>query len=677
MVEPDSPKLKTLRPFAVGLAVLGVFPLAAVIKWAPLVSWLPRAGVEWAISGVLFALVCLALSRWAGDAIDRMMSTAHRLLMSLPGDEFAAWMAFVVLVGSIGVALFCYGGQPAGGDDLTQLFQARILASGHFAARADAPPEFFSGLQTAVTDGRWYSQFPIGGAAALSLGALIGAAWLINPILAAWTAASTYRFAARVTDELTARIATVMFAASPFVLLMSGSQMNHVGALAFTMWGLASLAHWTQSSDERETRWAAFRVGFAFAAAATFRPYDAVVMAAVVGIFQLIVTADDPGRRRSFAWQLAGGALPIALLLYANAATTGDPLLFAYDALNAAGHRPGFHRDPMGIDFTPLIGLHHASLYVLLLNWSLLSGPLPAVVLLVVSLWLIRPVTRWHVVMAALIAATIVAYGAYWAESLFVGPRFLYGVVPLLLIVIAALPSALLARAPGPFASRSARLLLPLMLLFAWLLPPGIAQYQGAWQLLGQARARSLSYREPVDAVLRATDVSNALVFLPDNWHSQLTARLRAIGAPALQAESMVRELDACVLDGALDNEDRIPGPPGRNRVARVARLALFAGQAVVRPVPDESRMLAFIPRRMLSAECTEKMRQESDALAFDAFLPRMRFDRDGRLTGDVIYARDLGLRNQLLIGRFGDRTWYRFRYNGGAAELVPYSPDR
>jgi hypothetical protein len=247
----------------------------------------------------------------------------------------------------------------------------------------------------------------------------------------------------------------------------------------------------------------------------------------------------------------------------------------------------------------------------------------------------------------------------------------------LLLIVVAGLPRAMIARARTPMMARAARFAFPLMLVAAWVIPARAATYQGAWNIIEEVRDRSIANRTDIPTVVRAAGIENALVFVPDHWHGQIAARLRAIGAPSLQAESMLREFDACVLDMALDAEDRIPGPPGRIRVARVARQGLFAGQSIIPPGTDGSRVLAFIPKRTLSVGCTEKWQNERNAIAFDALLPRMRFDRDGRLTGNVIYARDLGLRNQMLIGRFGDRAWYRYQSNQGAAELVPYSPYR
>src|SRR3954467_5216507 len=277
-----------LRLAAALLALLGVFPLAAVIKWAPVVKWLPTAGREWAISVVVVALVCFALARYAGDRIDLMLDRARATVLAPTPRDFAIYAGLFTFFAALFLAWFCFGGQPTGGDEMAQRFQARLLIAGRLWGVTEQPYEFFSGIQTVNIDGRWFAQFPIGGPLLLAAGVLVGMAWIVNPILAGWTAASVYRFGAKTTNETTARLATILFATSPFVLLMSGSQMNHPGALAFLMYALVGLADWTQATDKRALRSAALRIGFGFAASAAVRPYEAAVFAVVVGVFQLI-----------------------------------------------------------------------------------------------------------------------------------------------------------------------------------------------------------------------------------------------------------------------------------------------------------------------------------------------------------------------------------------------------
>jgi hypothetical protein len=667
-----------LRLTAVLLAGLGIFPLAAVIKWAPVVQWLPSAGKEWAISVVVVAVLCLALARYAGHWVDWVLLRVRAAVLAPTPRDFAISAALFTFFAALFVAWFCFGGQPAVGDEMAQRFQARLLVAGRLWGVAEQPFEFFSGIQTANVEGRWFAQFPIGGPLLLATGTLLGMPWIVNPVLGGWTAASLYRFASRTTDETTARLATILFASSPFVLLMSGSQMNHPGALAFLMFGLAALAEWTHANDARALKWAAVRIGFGFAASATIRPYEAAVFSVVVGVFQLIHARRSAPHLRSLAWQIAGGALPLAFLLYVNAQQTGHPLLFGYDALNGVSHRPGFHQDPSGVDFTPVQGVHHVSSYLLLLNASLLGGPIPSVVLIVAALALMPRATRWDYLQAALMVALLVAYACYWAESFFVGPRFLYAGVPFFAMAVATLPRSLAARARSLAAARAARVLIPATLTFAWLLPPHVARFQGVWsQLVGERRSLETQTVD-LDGAAREQGLDDALVIVHEAWHGRLTARLRALGTPALRAESFLRVYDACALHTALDNEDRIGGPPDPKRVQRVALRGLMYGEAKVIEANGGWSTLAFA--RPLHPYCaTELEVDRPGSVPLDRFLANARFDRNGRLAGRVVYARDFGAANQKLLARFAERTWYRYRPRSGPEDggplFVPYRP--
>jgi hypothetical protein len=677
MIEIESRSPIPLRLVAALLALLGVFPLAAVIKWAPVVQWLPEAAGEWAISIVVVALLCLALARSAGDRVDVLLSRARNAVLAPAPRDFAIYAGLFTFFGALFVAWFCFRGQPTGGDEMAQLFQARLLAAGRLWGVAEQPYQFFSGIQTASIGGRWFAQFPIGWPLLLAPSVLLGMPWIVNPLLAGWTAASLYRFASKIGDDATARLATILFATSPFVLLMSGSQMNHPAALAFLMYALVGLADWLAESDPRGRRSAAIRIGFGFAASATIRPYEATLFAVVVGVFQFIQARRSPALLRSFVWQLAGGAIPIAFLLYVNSQQTGHALLFGYDALNGASHRPGFHQDPTGVLFTPMQGIHHISSYLLLLNASLFGGPIPSVVLIVGGLALRARATKWDYLQVALIVALLAGYASYWAESFFVGPRFLYAGVPFFVIAVATLPHSLAARARSPVGQRASRLLIPVALAVAWLLPPHITRFQGVWsQLVGERRPPELRLVD-LDQAARDQDLDDALVIVHESWHGRLTARLRASGAPALTAESFLREFDACALQIALDNEDRAGSPADAKRVQRIARFGLMYGQARILQGTNGSTTLAF--SRPVNQYCVPELEidRQVPAVPLDWFLANARFDRDGRLAGRVVYARDFGATNQKLLARFAGRTWYRYRPptgpNDHAPVFVPY----
>ena len=93
-------------------------------------------------------------------------------------------------------AIYSFDRRPTTADEIAQLWQARMLLSGELAMPPDPNPEFFA-IDNVIDRPRWMSQFPIGGPAFLSIGLLLNAAWLLNPILTALTAVNVYRFVQR------------------------------------------------------------------------------------------------------------------------------------------------------------------------------------------------------------------------------------------------------------------------------------------------------------------------------------------------------------------------------------------------------------------------------------------------------------------------------------------------
>jgi hypothetical protein len=48
--------------------------------------------------------------------------------------------------------------------------------------------------------------------------------------------------------------------------------------------------------------------------------------------------------------------------------------------------------------------------------------------------------------------------------------------------------------------------------------------------------------------------------------------------------------------------------------------------------------------------------------MPYALFLSQQEIDASGHVGGSIVFARDLGARNELLKDRFGDRTWYHYR---------------
>jgi hypothetical protein len=645
------------RVAALVLGALAVYP--AVATWAiTLARPIPKAPL---IDPLIAVVAIVGLALGLGARADTLADWGQRTLLRPSPRAFAAIASVVVLALSSAFAWYCFGAQPGILDEMTQRFQARLLRGGRLSLVAEPLRQFFETEQTLSVDGRFFGEFPIGSSILMLAGDLVRAPWLVNPILATLTAWGLYRFLARTGDESTARLTTVLFVASPFVLFMSASQMNHTKTLAALVLALCALAEWTTAETAARRNVSAALVGLGVGLLASMRPYDAVLVAIPIGVFQLAILARGPAKRwTELVPQIIAGTIPVAIMLIVNAKTTGAMFAFGYDVSNGPGHRPGFHVDPLGEPFTPMRGLVQTLGYFAQLNRVMLEWPLPALILATVTLAFRRSASRWELLLLALTGAVALGYWAYWHPGNSFGPRFLFLVVPVLLLFIAQMPGAVTARFGSPVIRRMARLAIPVCLALAWI-PVVTPWHAGVF-------ARASSYRngpfppEPdIAKAIEAANVTNGVVFVREPWHGRLTSRLRALGVPALRAGQIVANVDACALQLALDQQDSVVAEP-LEKLRRIQAAAEAAGPARPDPRFIAEKSLAFVPGRELAPVCqAELIVDQPGTMRLDLFLAHNDFDADGRLGGRVVFVRDYGPRNALLRQRFADRVWYRW----------------
>lgn len=636
--------------------------------------WWTGAVLIWGTYGaLLIVVVSAAATRW-GAALDRLAKRTADAIMR-PSDA-----AFVLVVGSIttalgvAIALYCYAGRGFTGDEMAMTWHARMLVAGHVAIPSPAHPEFFTTVSVLQYEGRWFSQYPIGGPALLALGLAANAVWLVNPVLLGLAAWQLHRFARRAFGQVTARAAALLFMLSPFVLVLGATQMNHTAAMTLVLVALAQLAAWDAATSQTRAIHAA-GLGLAVAAVALVRPLDAALLALPVGLFQLARLRRRPERRASLVVQVVAGALPVALLLWANVRTTGAPLLFAYDAAHGPAHGLGFHVDPNGEAHTIWRGIVYASGYLMRFDRFLMEWPLPALLLVCVVLASLRQGTRWDTLLLALFGSFLVGYGAYWHNGFFDGPRFLLPVAPVLVLYLARVPEAA-ARIAHDARRRTARLIVPACVLCAWLVPLPFSSVPG--RLMAQREQRT-KLKTDVAAQASAAGLTKALVLVREPWRGRLLARLRGLGVAQFDAEQVVNSTDACALQTALDDADRARWPDARTRRDAVVRRARSAGATLMRSdVAAESR-IARAPAGPDTPQCrAEEAADGFGTMPYAMFLREQKVARDGRLTGAVVWARDLGSRNALLREEFGDRRWYLYKPGRSlhdAAEFVPVAP--
>ena len=620
----------------------------------------------WLVGGLVVGAVVVAAAL-TGDRQMDLPAAAARMLGRASPVAFAALLAVAATGLSLFFARFAFERSASTPDEIAQLWQAKILLHGRLSLPVDPNREFF-GLETVVDVGRWYSQFPIGGPLAMVPGALIGAPWLVNPVLLGVSAVALYWFSRRAYGETQGRAIAALFVAAPMVLILAGTWMNHVPVLCLTTVAMVLLGAWDESTSPTRSRWLAVAIGIVLGLIATIRPLDAVAVAAAVGVFQVTVARARHEKWRDVPGQMLGGLAGAFPLLLANRATTGSMFRFGYDVLWGAGHRVGFHADPYGNTHTLSHGLELTATYLSELNMFLLAWPIPAVLIVVVTLVAMRRLSRWDGFVLALLGAQLAAYTAYWGEGEFLGPRFLYTAMPALVILVARAPFVLAERFNRRIVRGAVAGVLA-SLAIAWVVP-GLPF--GVLGLAAQARDTRQTLKVDIAQAVKDADAHHALVFLREPFTMRLARRLWGVGMTRSEAAQLIARNDACSILNALRTvEDDSVGVDTRVTRLRDAVVPLATPAQQGSALGTQVRLAS---RASLTPECQAELDgdQRWGGAPFGPALPLEEIGADGRIGGDVVYAADLGGRNEALRARFGDRRWYRLSLHpaGGRGRL-------
>ncbi|MBI3793029.1 MAG: hypothetical protein HY275_19420 [Gemmatimonadetes bacterium] len=625
---------------AVTLAVLGFLPVA---DWIPGGRHAPRYEAlrdSWLSGGAIVvgvALVLVILSRrWPALWPEGAWARVAVQWRERPARTSAAVAAAATVLYAV-IARTVFDAQPLLIDELVQGLQARIFAGGALSLPTHAEPAFFSLTNVVDAGGRYFGQFPPGWSVALALGELAHAAWLVGP-LAGGACVLAWGWWLRVAEpEPTVALGALLLGAfSPFIAFMAGSQMNHVGALAAMLAGLAATAE-TLGGD-RPRPGLALVAGLSFGVAATIRPVDALTFALAAAAWFLWALARDRARWIDAASALAGVSAPIALLFAFNAMTTGGPLTFGYVALWGPRHSLGFHVSPWGVMHTPAMGAQLLNLYFLRLQLNLFETPLPSLLPAVLALALLPRLARHERLLLAATALLALAYWAYFHDGYYLGARFFIPVAPILLWWTARLPRLVRERFGAP-AQR------------------GVAYAYGAAAVMGAVLILPLrvhdygsgltTMRWDAARAEREAGVANALVFVREPWGAQVIARLWRLGVTRGESEVLYKRVDLCALDSLLTGLERTTA---RGPAVIAAVNAIREDSSALEPMPD-------------SPDKSGRMRR--GATYGPACLARLAEDRAGTtLLGPllfprrpVLYARDLHGRDTLLLAEHPERS--------------------
>lgn len=630
---------------AVVLAVVGLLPIANWIggghaapwygeRWA---LWGPGLAIVVGIAAIGFIILRRNPTRWPADRWDRV--AAHWERAAWRADLYIALLAFATY---LAVAYFVLSARPLLIDEIIQLYQAEIFASGRLWLPAAAHPEFTGAMHLLDMAGKVYGQFPAGGPAMLTLGVWLGVPAVIGPLAAS---AGVFAFARTLrlvgSSRGTSLAAVLLFAFAPFTAFLAGSMMNHVTTLAWLLGAAWALALCTVHEEPRPL--AALALGLSLGIAATIRPVDAAAFALPAGLWMLWRTIQDRRQLGALLWSGVGVAMPLVALLAVNAAWTGDPFRFGYIELWGKSHELGFHLAPWGFPHTPARGLELINLYLLRLQTYFFETPVPSLLFATGALALapqpLRGFDRWVLGSSGLL---LVAYWAYWHDGFYLGPRFMLPLAPWLAWWTARLPAMLRARQVSREVERSVVVagMVALVMGAVQLLPIRVAQYHNGM----------LSMRIDAAGAARAAGIRNALLLVREPWGAQMVARMWGIGVSRTETEQIYRTTDACVLDSLIGRVER-NGGGGEALRALVAPARADSGRLISSTLSPDTTLRA-LPGSEWGARCIRRVLE--DRAGTTPFAPLLLARGDGN-----VWVRDLHARDMLLPDSLVNREWW------------------
>ena len=324
-------------------------------------------------------------------------------------------------------------GIPHVADEAAYLFQARLLASGRTHMLPPLVPEAFSfSITPFIIDygGRWASFYTFGHPAALAPGALVGAPWVMPPLIAAANVLLIFGLGRKMFDQWTALLASALYVCSPFALLQASSFMSHNTAIAFMLASLFAIV------ALRERPYLAGALGgFFFGMFFNTRPLSAVMLVLPLGVLLLLGLL--PTHKRASQLRLMGAFAVSALLMFVaylayNWSTTGEALQNGYQASGDLGAAFGFSGSHSVAD-----GIDNEVWNIVVLIFALNAWPAWIGLLFVLMPFVLgtRNGYDWFLLGSAL----FIISGAAWFfhTGMVGGPRYLYEAVPMLLLLTA------------------------------------------------------------------------------------------------------------------------------------------------------------------------------------------------------------------------------------------------
>lgn len=230
-------------------------------------------------------------------------------------------------------------------DEVAYTYEAKYMATGHLYLEPPPEPKAFETEFSMQDNDKWYMATTAGWPAVLALGYLIGAPWLINPLLGGIAILLAHALVRRLYSADVADGTVLLLAGSPWLLFLSASLMSHPLTLALSALGLLGVV---RARNEGSVIWGCL-AGLAIGAMLHVRPLDAAILAVVAGIWWLSAGWSRLRLGPLAAAVVAGVAMTLLFLAY-NRAVSGDPFYPPINKFTDTQYYPGANRIGFGKD---------------------------------------------------------------------------------------------------------------------------------------------------------------------------------------------------------------------------------------------------------------------------------------------------------------------------------------
>jgi hypothetical protein len=407
--------------FATAVPTESIRRFAGEVVLSSLVTGVSALNLVFAVRALPTAALHTIAEYWTSLSPEGDATPPQRRWESLLPRLAALW---VVVVSSL-LAYFVWERVPHIDDSITYLFQAKYLSLGRLWLPRPVDPESFGVAHLLVDGDRWYGKFFPGWPAVLALGVVLGAPWLVNPVLGALTILLTHRLVKSHYDIRTAHAAVLLLAVSPWFLFMSASFMAHTVSLCLLLLALVAI----DVARQRGSHSAAMGAGASLGLLFLTRPFDAALVGPVVGLWTLGMGA----RRLRVANILTVGvaaALVAGTYFVYNKILTGDARiaphrLWADHVFGVGADRFGFGPDrgvSLWTNMDPLPGhgladvILNANKNLATMNFELFGWVSGSLALALLAL---QPsaLQRRDALLLGIVLSVVVGHAFYWAPG--------------------------------------------------------------------------------------------------------------------------------------------------------------------------------------------------------------------------------------------------------------------